>query len=497
MDHSFILDMARHIPLYKGVLELIRAMARDLELAPLLLPPSPDTPGPAHMSDSASIYVLLCNMKSCVDIYLSRLKSNDTSGKSKSTKVATSSSVGGGNGSVEAKNRKVSWADQDEDLITLVDDIRGTVSLVQSVAQEQHCDTSPCSMPGMLQARPGLSPPPRKSLEERYLEIMRALQFDTYDMITEQEPGGSGFKFTVAYHFESNVRTSGDRCHPARMKRLAQETVTLSTALPLSYSSSVFVRCDSDRLDIMKVLITGPSDTPYASGCFEFDVYFPPEYPSAPMMINLATTGRHSVRFNPNLYNDGKVCLSILNTWHGRPEEKWNAHTSSFLQVLVSIQSLILVPEPYFNEPGYERSRGTVQGTQSSREYNANIAQATVIHTHFWLKRKEIVAQVKDWISDLDTQTNDKRSGRGLCLNINTLALKRHFNFLLDELAKLKVPPGLEDLAEENSLNEAQLSEMKLYTAEPGPTSPPCSNSTSFYSQGEDDESGTPMHFES
>lgn len=52
-----------------------------------------------------------------------------------------------------------------------------------------------------------------------------------------------------------------------------------------------------------------------------------------PMLINLETTGRHSVRFNPNLYNDGKVCLSVLNTWHGRPEEKWNAHTSSFLQV--------------------------------------------------------------------------------------------------------------------------------------------------------------------
>ncbi|XP_008484149.1 probable ubiquitin-conjugating enzyme protein 17 [Diaphorina citri] len=61
------------------------------------------------------------------------------------------------------------------------------------------------------------------------------------------------------------------------------------------------------------------------------------------MMINLATTGRHSVRFNPNLYNDGKVCLSILNTWHGRPEEKWNAHTSSFLQVLVSNPVTFLV----------------------------------------------------------------------------------------------------------------------------------------------------------
>ena len=28
-----------------------------------------------------------------------------------------------------------------------------------------------------------------------------------------------------------------------------------------------------------------------------------------------------------------QVCLSILNTWHGRPEEKWNPQTSSFLQV--------------------------------------------------------------------------------------------------------------------------------------------------------------------
>ena len=44
----------------------------------------------------------------------------------------------------------------------------------------------------------------------------------------------------------------------------------------------------------------------------------------------------------------------------------------------MSIQSLILVNEPYFNEPGYERSRGTPAGQQNSREYDANICQATV-----------------------------------------------------------------------------------------------------------------------
>lgn len=147
--------------------------------------------------------------------------------------------------------------------------------------------------------------------------------------------GKNNYRFVVSHHFEAAARAAGDWSHPTRVKRLAQEAVTLSSSLPLSYSSSVFVRCDNDRLDVMKALITGPAETPYANGCFEFDVYFPPDYPNSPMNINFETTGHHSVRFNPNLYQDGKVCLSVLNTWDGKPEEKWNARTSSFLQVCV------------------------------------------------------------------------------------------------------------------------------------------------------------------
>jgi len=47
-------------------------------------------------------------------------------------------------------------------------------------------------------------------------------------------------------------------------------------------------------------------------------------------------------------------------------------------KVLVSIQSLILVPEPYFNEPGYEQYQGTPYGNQKSLAYNANLYVATV-----------------------------------------------------------------------------------------------------------------------
>nr|BAE02106.1 unnamed protein product [Macaca fascicularis] len=132
---------------------------------------------------------------------------------------------------------------------------------------------------------------------------MKKLQFDTFEMVSEDEDGKLGFK--VNYHYMSQVKNANDANSAARARRLAQEAVTLSTSLPLSSSSSVFVRCDEERLDIMKVLITGPADTPYANGCFEFDVYFPQDYPSSPPLVNLETTGGHSVRFNPNLYNDG------------------------------------------------------------------------------------------------------------------------------------------------------------------------------------------------
>lgn len=39
-----------------------------------------------------------------------------------------------------------------------------------------------------------------------------------------------------------------------RLRRLAQEVVALNSSLPLSASSSVFVRASEERLDVMKVV---------------------------------------------------------------------------------------------------------------------------------------------------------------------------------------------------------------------------------------------------
>jgi ubiquitin-protein ligase len=114
----------------------------------------------------------------------------------------------------------------------------------------------------------------------------------------------------------------------------------LGDDLPLTVGSSIFVRCDEERIDVLKALIVGPDDTPYSGGLFVFDIFFPSDYPNVPPLVNLETTGNGTVRFNPNLYACGKVCLSLLGTWHGGGDRaaKWNASHSNLQQVLVSIQ---------------------------------------------------------------------------------------------------------------------------------------------------------------
>lgn len=83
------------------------------------------------------------------------------------------------------------------------------------------------------------------------------------------------------------------------------------------------------------------------------------------------------MRFNPNLYNCGKVCLSLLGTWSG---EKWNPEISSLSQVINSILFLIFVEQPYFNEPGYQSSQGTSTGESKSTAYNVVIRKATLMY---------------------------------------------------------------------------------------------------------------------
>lgn len=108
-------------------------------------------------------------------------------------------------------------------------------------------------------------------------------------------------------------------------------------------------------------LIVGVEGTPYEAGLFQFDAFLPDTYPQTPPLFFAATTGNGTVRFNANLYSDGKVCLSLLGTFHGEQTAKWGSH-STLAQVLMGIQSQIMTADPFYTEPGNERLRGTDEG---------------------------------------------------------------------------------------------------------------------------------------
>lgn len=154
------------------------------------------------------------------------------------------------------------------------------------------------------------------------------------------------------------LQQSKDEPHQStfkRAKKVAAHLVDLESYLPVNTSSSIFVVADEQQTILWKAIIIGPKDTPYEGGAFLFDIYFDYNYPKEPPKVNFRTTGRGSVRFNPNLYEGGKVCLSLLKTWRGGAGEVWTSDVSTVMQVLTSIQALIFVEQPYYNEPGYAR----------------------------------------------------------------------------------------------------------------------------------------------
>eukprot|EP00268_Persea_americana_P001937 TRINITY_DN1057_c1_g1_i1.p1 TRINITY_DN1057_c1_g1~~TRINITY_DN1057_c1_g1_i1.p1 ORF type:complete len:499 (+),score=84.22 TRINITY_DN1057_c1_g1_i1:275-1771(+) len=146
-------------------------------------------------------------------------------------------------------------------------------------------------------------------------------------------------------------------------KKIQQEWKILREDLP----ESIFVRVYEERMDLLRAVIVGAAGTPYHDGLFFFDIFFPSSYPNQPPLVHYYSGG---LRLNPNLYECGKVCLSLLNTWSGSKSELWTPGKSTILQVLLSIQALVLNAKPFFNEPGYASMAGSLEGEKRSIAYN-------------------------------------------------------------------------------------------------------------------------------
>jgi ubiquitin-protein ligase len=239
--------------------------------------------------------------------------------------------------------------------------------------------------------------PQENYIKQLYDELFHFVSMDSSNFISDKRGGYNGNKAATTVN---------------------KEIIAIKDLLPLNYESSIFHRTDESNTRWHRFMITGPESTPYESGCFLFSLQLFNTYPNTPPRVLFLTTNSNTIKFNPNLYEDGTVCLSLLGTWNAERGESWIPGESSIMQVLISIQSLILVPEPYFNEPGYEIYIGTEDGKINSNIYNENIRYNTLkyaiiemiknppdhfknaIFKHFSIKKDTIIACCKKWVDE-------------------------------------------------------------------------------------------------
>ena len=147
-------------------------------------------------------------------------------------------------------------------------------------------------------------------------------------------------------------------------------TIDIKKVMELSDSGLFWIH-DETEVNHGWAIICAYDGTPYHGGAFCFDVCFPDNYPfEPPVFTYLTNDGR--TRFNPNLYKNGKVCLSLLNTWQG---EQWSG-VQSLMSVLQSIQTAVINQDPLVNEPAHPACKDTKH--PEVEVYNRMVFHATL-----------------------------------------------------------------------------------------------------------------------
>lgn len=162
----------------------------------------------------------------------------------------------------------------------------------------------------------------------------------------------------------------------ATMKRLASDVRDIYKN-PL-HCEGIYYHHDESELLTGYALLIGPEDTPYSGGFYFFKISYPNNYPhSPPKFVFHSNDG--VMRMHPNLYKCGKVCLSILNTWHG---DQWDG-CQTIGSVLMTIRH-ILTNRPLEHEPGLdERHPDFFKYTQLVYYHNIKVALCDVLELSF------------------------------------------------------------------------------------------------------------------
>lgn len=138
------------------------------------------------------------------------------------------------------------------------------------------------------------------------------------------------------------------------LKRLINDLKYIKKNHLLLSNNNIFYKHDDDNYMQGYAMIVGNNDSPYNLGYYFFKFIFPSNYPYEPPIVKFISNS--NVRFHPNLYVNGKICLSVLNTWKG---EGWTS-CQSIYSILIILSS-ILTNNSLTYEPGITLSHYDVE----------------------------------------------------------------------------------------------------------------------------------------
>lgn len=129
----------------------------------------------------------------------------------------------------------------------------------------------------------------------------------------------------------------------------------------LKESKEMYINFSEQNMTEFKIMFFGPPESVFHNGIFLFKFNISNDYPFTVPKVTFLTGGIVNARMHPNLYKEGKVCLSILNTWGSN---EWSP-LLTIEKIILTIKGL-LDDNPISHEPGYEKRKNDAYNIYSS-----------------------------------------------------------------------------------------------------------------------------------
>ena len=208
------------------------------------------------------------------------------------------------------------------------------------------------------------------------------------------------------------------------------------------HDNGIYYKHDENNLLTGYAMIIGPSETPYENGYYFFKFIFSNDYPFKPPTLEFMKNP-YNIRFHPNFYRNGKVCLSILNTWRG---DQWTS-CQSISSILLTICS-VMNNNPLTNEPGVSESHKDNNFFNKIITYqNLNFSLIDIlngdnINNDFKIFNKEIINIFKNNETAITNRISElkKKFNKSFIQNTNiySMSINIDYSLLSDKYSKMK-----------------------------------------------------------